>query len=575
MNIGIKDFVKAANTGEAMRVDLKAKDKPVYYGKNFLGKVAAWFRGLFNPGTVNKENRAVMTAFVKVLKSRYGDDFADMATERLQVESGKPLMGRKIRGLLQAGEKHKQEYKFLNNYTALLFSEDVIPGEPNCFGSVLADVCGKKGLKLSPDQFKNSILTTLIRDEIGRASDDNKKVISLRQANEIARKEIEKYLDVKMPILKKFDEIKGLKESHKQCIKENILKSGEYDTPGKLESRVMALRFSEYDIHGDPNCFGTVLANVCDDKVIDLSADQFNNSVLTTRIRDKIELASGSNKKMVPLTQAREIARKEIEKCLKEKMPMLNKLDEIKGLDESQKQVMKKNILKNWKVDTPSKLEKLVSAKKELLKKIDTMGLTTSERHIMERLVLANEGIKYPAQLEKLSDMRAAVKDLMSAVTNGKASRVDILNALKAFGEKFDLQFKDLQKKTGEMGKIFGADEMQDFLGQVIQMGLAMKGLDREKMGEMFDRFVSEDIHQMRDAVQLLAYPSIVKNVSQMVGARNMDNAMSQLILYIGDSLGKGGWDLYNFGRVHSQIKEVKQMPKDIDDAFSNAGFSY
>ncbi len=228
--LNINAFKIASTQGYAVKIDEKGKLKSS--GNKFLGRVVSWLKWKANIGTFREDNQKVMYAFVNALKEKYGDSFGNMIENRLNPQRGKPLTSRQIKSIIEAGEKHKALIRGMKEHLKFMFSEADIHGEPNCFGSVFAEVQDEFGVNFSLDNMATNRLKLTIRQKINWASMNDKKPVSIKEAKEIATKEIRNFLDTKVKLLEKINQLaKNKKENNVLTdiiIKNEGVKSSEY-----------------------------------------------------------------------------------------------------------------------------------------------------------------------------------------------------------------------------------------------------------------------------------------------------------------------------------------------------------
>ncbi|MCG8529985.1 MAG: hypothetical protein MI749_04900 [Desulfovibrionales bacterium] len=177
-----------SNTGE-----LKTK------GHGLGGRIIEWFRGKLHPGTVAKENSAVMNAFIRAIGDdpKYGPSYANMAAEQLmpQLEQGKSLTERRITTVLDSLDANIEQNKSLNALQAQRFSSHNIPGDPNCFGSIWANLAHEANLPFDPEAMKTSTLEYGIQRAIKNAGEDGKHFVTNKEAKEIATEKIRDFVE--------------------------------------------------------------------------------------------------------------------------------------------------------------------------------------------------------------------------------------------------------------------------------------------------------------------------------------------------------------------------------------------
>ncbi len=230
-SLTINAFKSAATQGYAVKLDQEGNLRSS--GNKLMGKIVSWFKWKANPGTFREDNKRVMYAFVDALKEKYGDSFGDMAAERLNIERGKPLTSRKIKSIIEEGEKQKALFKGMNTHLKYMFTEADIHGDPYCFGSVFANVQADFGLQLPLDQIATDRLKHKIRKKINWAGMNGKKPVSLEEGKQIATEEIKEFVERKASLLKKVDQL-AQNENEKNILTDFIMKNEEVKSPEYL-----------------------------------------------------------------------------------------------------------------------------------------------------------------------------------------------------------------------------------------------------------------------------------------------------------------------------------------------------
>ncbi len=226
MEISIDRFRELSKTAGVLRPDSQGGIE--VYGKGMWGKVVKWFRMRFKSGTINEENRKIMASFVRALSedSRYGERYADMAKTKLSslIRSGKPISARKIGKILEELDTYKKSVQGFNRFRAYQVSKVDSLQDPDSFGSIFKSVCQDKGVDLSLEDLEMNQLRDRIMNRIMVLGKSGKRFVSLREAKEVARAEIERFVDRKVSLLTHIDSL-SIDEGRRNVLRELVLKN--------------------------------------------------------------------------------------------------------------------------------------------------------------------------------------------------------------------------------------------------------------------------------------------------------------------------------------------------------------
>jgi hypothetical protein len=198
MALDVGDFTARVGDGGALRLQRnEGRTSVTNFANTFGGKVAAFFRGLFKPGTVAQENRNVLNAFVTSVRSdpAYGDSFADLAATTLarDIRKGGPLTTRKLQQVMDRLQEAKHQNIRFTDVRAHTVSEIDGP-QPGCFGRMFADIAADKGLSVLLRDYDTTQLSRDIRSEVKRLGESGVGIVTERQAQDVARAKIDEFL---------------------------------------------------------------------------------------------------------------------------------------------------------------------------------------------------------------------------------------------------------------------------------------------------------------------------------------------------------------------------------------------
>ncbi|WP_142848448.1 Fic family protein [Telmatospirillum sp. J64-1] len=232
MALTITQFQKAAADGGMLKLENGAGNGQPTVGKMSIGgRIAQWFRG----DSLKAENRQIMQSFVAALEKQFGSSYATTASQKLDIESGKPLSARTVNKIIQQGEAHMKQVKGLNFMVAYHFSENTAAHDPHSFGKVFSDLVHEKGMDLKHDDkdLNLSSLQQAIKRDIERAGFGN-QVVSMAQAREVTEKRVERFLDNKLALLQTADRL-STNESDRAALRKMAL-SHDMANPQFLEA---------------------------------------------------------------------------------------------------------------------------------------------------------------------------------------------------------------------------------------------------------------------------------------------------------------------------------------------------
>jgi hypothetical protein len=208
MNMKVSDFQNIARAGGNIQVDSDSGGLKTS-GKGFFGKIASWFRAKSDPGTVAGENMSAMNSFIRALGTdrNYGPKFADMASRELstQMLAGKPLSARTVTTMLASFDRELASVRGNAKMLGERFSTYDIHGDPNCFGSIYANLASDRGMNIDPNSMNTTKLARNISSAIFSACQQGKHPVTISEAKDIARAEIAKYLDARKELMTAID----------------------------------------------------------------------------------------------------------------------------------------------------------------------------------------------------------------------------------------------------------------------------------------------------------------------------------------------------------------------------------
>jgi len=248
MAMRVSDFARLGTDGGFFKKDMGTGELKVG-GQGFFGRVAGWFRSTSKPGTV-AENLGALNAFIRTIGTdpKYGPKFADMASRELShlAETGKPLTARMVRDLTGKMDREMDQVKGLNKMLGERFAEYDIHGDPHCFGSLFANVSHEKGFNIGLDNLDTTGLKDAIREGIREAGQNGRHAVSLKEAGEIAKREIGKFITDKQTL---FNAIDGMhaEPSDKTALKEMVCRNGGIRRPEYLE-QVLSMKTAGHDL---------------------------------------------------------------------------------------------------------------------------------------------------------------------------------------------------------------------------------------------------------------------------------------------------------------------------------------
>ncbi len=170
-------------------------------GKGLGGRVVAWFTGIVSRDKVARENRTAIDQFVQAIGSdtRYNDSFSMVAKQKLKhlSDAGKPLRERKITQVLSEIEELRVSHNKMNHATAERFSDTDPDSLHQTFATVLSMVADEhgRGGEVGADLACVKKTADDIRQGILSAGDNGKKIVSAKEAQEIAKQRIHGLVD--------------------------------------------------------------------------------------------------------------------------------------------------------------------------------------------------------------------------------------------------------------------------------------------------------------------------------------------------------------------------------------------
>lgn len=216
-------------------------------------------------------------------------------------------------------------------------------------------------------------------------------------------------------------------------------------------------------------------------------------------------------------------------------------------------------------------LDKFVEVKQKLLAALDAMHVDDRERDVLTRFVLKNEDVVSVAQLEQILAARNSASTLVDALHDPSTSRNDLLDALSQFGKESNT--RTLALKAQVDGKEFGKDEELAFAGHVLALRLdemktreALRAPDIERL---FQRLASPEVSELRDVLfsNLVPYGG-----SEFRRAQGMGDAFLALIDATGKMSGKTFAEIQLASRVPGNINTLEQLPGDLRVKLRDAG---
>ncbi|MDD9302410.1 MAG: hypothetical protein HUK40_08725 [Desulfobacter sp.] len=200
MALSVGDFTSKVANGGSLRLKSQEgrQSRVTNFATNFKGRVTAFFRGLFKPGTVATENKNVLNAFVTSLRGdpAYGDRFADMAATTLarNIERGKPLTTRNVQQVMDQIQEAKRQNIGFTHFQAMVVSENQ-DNRPGTFGSMFADIAHEKGLPVLTSAYDTHALSQSIMSEVRMAGQSGMGTVTAGQAQSIAKNRINIFLE--------------------------------------------------------------------------------------------------------------------------------------------------------------------------------------------------------------------------------------------------------------------------------------------------------------------------------------------------------------------------------------------
>jgi hypothetical protein len=191
---------------------------------------------MLHPGEVSAENQAVMQSFVEALRQRYGDDFADMASQRIDLSGAHPLSTRTVRTLIQEGDKHRAMIVSLNSLTEERFSISNNFGTRD-FGWVWYQILAEKGIQqgFTLQDFTTEKLSKRIAKDIHDASGNGKRIVPDREAETIARNRVEKFITAKKSVMDHIGTM-GLDEGNQRLLMDMVRRNEDITSPQQLDA---------------------------------------------------------------------------------------------------------------------------------------------------------------------------------------------------------------------------------------------------------------------------------------------------------------------------------------------------
>jgi hypothetical protein len=199
MGLRVGDFTAGVQRGGSLKLNETGQGLKTF-AQNFKGKVAAFFQGLFHPGQVARDNRAVMNAFITAVRQdpRYGDSFGDLAATSLAhaIRGGKPLNQRTVRRVVQQLDQAKANNVGFTRFQAMVVSENE-DTRPGTFGSLFADEAGRRGLPVLTQGYDTRALSEDIREDVMREGGGGVRMVTQQRAQQIAQAKITAFFDAK------------------------------------------------------------------------------------------------------------------------------------------------------------------------------------------------------------------------------------------------------------------------------------------------------------------------------------------------------------------------------------------
>ncbi|BDV01934.1 hypothetical protein TDMWS_20190 [Thermodesulfomicrobium sp. WS] len=231
----VDQFRSIAQTGGYLRHEAGEDSRLQRYGRGLFGKIVAWFRAKFHPGTVAAENRQVMQSFVTALRDCYGEYSTTLAKD-LDLSGATPLSARTVRSLIQAGEKHRSQIAGYNKLIQEQFSVSNLFGRRD-FGKVWYDIVAEKGIRqgFSVEDFHHERLSLSIAAKIKWASEQGTRMVSEGEAEHIARREVEQFITRKQALLEHIGTM-GLNERQQAVLTELVKKNEDITSQEQLDA---------------------------------------------------------------------------------------------------------------------------------------------------------------------------------------------------------------------------------------------------------------------------------------------------------------------------------------------------
>lgn len=217
----------------------------------------------------------------------------------------------------------------------------------------------------------------------------------------------------------------------------------------------MATRFSEYDIHGDPFCFGSVLARVAAEKGFRVT-DGMDLSGLKDGIKRAIVAAGDYGRRGVSPEEAKEI--------------------------------------------TTRKIDQFITNRQELLSHIEEMEASEKEKSALKEMAIGNGEIKATMYLDAIVQGKEGGANLLGRLLETACTRLDMM---KAFSE-----FENTVAAAGRKITVLapGMDDIYRLAGDISNFVIKSEDLGREELTTLKEFLFSRSAAEMTQAIDLLRW---------------------------------------------------------------------
>ncbi len=223
----------------------------------------------------------------------------------------------------------------------------------------------------------------------------------------------------------------------------------------KANNKYMAIRFSEYDVHGDPFCFGSVLARVAAEKGFRVT-DGMDLSGLKKAISMAIVEAGDGGRHGVSPAEAKEI--------------------------------------------TARKIDQFITNRKELLSHIEGMDVSDKEKEVLRDMVVGNGKIKTAMYLDSLVQAREGGSNVIARLLETECSRLDMMKAFHEFESTFDAAWSMTATRES------GMDDIYRLAGDIFDFVIKSEDLGREELTTLKELLSSRSAAEMTEALGFLSY---------------------------------------------------------------------